>query len=75
VLSTYPNPATEDLTIKPTTSVAADQTYYILNAAGNLVKTVVLPKNQTSVQVSVGELASGLYLVKSDKAVSRFFKQ
>ncbi len=74
-LSTYPNPTTDDLTIKPSASSEADQTFYILNTAGSLVKTVVLPKNQTSVQLSVRELASGLYLVKSDKAVSKFFKQ
>ncbi len=74
-LTTYPNPATEELTIKPSTSSSEDQTFHILNSAGGLVKTVVLPKNETSVQLSVRDFASGLYLVKSEKSVSKFYKR
>ncbi|RNI31590.1 T9SS type A sorting domain-containing protein [Rufibacter latericius] len=74
-LTTYPNPATDELTIKPSASSNEDQTFYLLNAAGSVVKTVVLPKHENALHLSVRDLASGLYLVKSGKAVSKFFKQ
>ncbi|KAA3439758.1 T9SS type A sorting domain-containing protein [Rufibacter hautae] len=74
-LATYPNPTPDALTIKLGAALQNDKTFYILSAAGKLVKTVVLPRNETSVQVSVRELAAGLYLVKSDQSMSKFFKQ
>ncbi|WP_207435179.1 T9SS type A sorting domain-containing protein [Sabulibacter ruber] len=74
-LTAYPNPTSEDLTIKTTAASANEQIIYILNSVGSVVKTVVLPKHETSAQFSVRELASGLYLVKTGKATTRFYKQ
>ncbi|WP_210488090.1 T9SS type A sorting domain-containing protein [Rufibacter aurantiacus] len=74
-VTTYPNPASDVLTLKAGSTSQQDQNFYILNAAGKLVKTVILPKNEALVQLSVRDLAAGLYLVKSNHSVSKFFKQ
>ncbi|GGK88067.1 T9SS type A sorting domain-containing protein [Rufibacter glacialis] len=74
-MTTYPNPATHEVTIKAGTISKEDQTFHILNAAGGIVKTVVLPKNEASVVLPLGEFATGLYLVKSGTSVARFLKQ
>ncbi|MFB9863537.1 T9SS type A sorting domain-containing protein [Rufibacter immobilis] len=76
-LSAFPNPvpANSDLTIKAEAPTPTEQTLYILNAAGKLVKQVTLPKEALSVQVPVQDLPSGLYLVRSGSTTSKFYKQ
>ncbi|WP_205504195.1 T9SS type A sorting domain-containing protein [Rufibacter psychrotolerans] len=74
-LKAYPNPTSEELTIQTSATSATDQVVYIFNSVGSVVKSVVLPKHQASLNIPVRELPSGLYLVRSGQAVTRFYKQ
>jgi len=68
-LAVYPNPATDYIRID---GIEANSEVQVFNALGELVKTARVNADN---EVGVGELASGLYLVRCGKSSLRFVKQ
>ncbi len=74
----YPNPTAEVLTLEIESLVEQAANLEIYNSIGALIKTqpVFINKNGTVLQLAVGELAEGNYLIKipGTKILKRFIK-
>ena len=68
-LAVYPNPARESIRIP---GLETESEVQIYNSLGELVKTANVNANQ---EIGIGELASGLYLVRCGNATMRFVKE
>lgn len=65
----YPNPARESIRIE---GLVAERDVQIYNVMGELVKTAHIDARQ---EIGVGELSSGLYLVRCGETTLRFVKE
>ncbi|HEV7330212.1 MAG TPA: T9SS type A sorting domain-containing protein [Flavisolibacter sp.] len=73
LLRIYPNPATDLLSLQTRTT---DGRLTITNMAGRIVKSMVLPKNETlSTSIGIADLAPGLYIIQSGTTRVKFLKQ
>ena len=68
-LKVYPNPAKESIFID---GIEANTQVEIYNSLGELVKVVNVSEHQ---EISVRDLAAGLYMIHFDKATLRFVKE
>ncbi len=71
----YPNPTSDNFTLKLSNNEGSDCNVQIINITGQIVKEVKLG-NETTIEqsVSIGELSSGVYMVKTslgDKTSTR----
>ena len=66
--STYPNPATEHVTLL--FSKANSERIMIYNTCGGLIKTVE-PNNEVQATISLSDVKAGIYLIKAGSNTSR----
>ena len=69
-ISLYPVPAADKLHI---TGLRCTQTIQIIDLVGAVVKSVTVTSNDAVIDIS--DLHSGMYLLRTDKAVRRFMKK
>ena len=69
MLSVYPNPTKDNLRLA---GIETDATVEIYNNLGMLVKVVNMNTDQ---EIHVGDLASGLYLIRCGEKTARFIKE
>ena len=60
-LLVYPNPVGRSVTIEYGSIKGLNQRFFLLNTFGQVIKSVVLPNGQTTLQVFLDEIPAGLY--------------
>jgi hypothetical protein len=71
----YPNPATDEVTLKLPTAAVAGQRVALLNVCGQLVREQVLPAGSTSATLSLATLKAGVYFVQSGSTIQKLLRQ
>lgn len=64
VLSLYPNPAQDEITLQLNQSIGNSSVIKIYGIQGNLIQTIQPNQTGNSVQISIQDLASGMYLMQ-----------
>ena len=57
----YPNPATDWITVSYVPNSLPEQSFQLFNMLGQVVKTVMLPKDQNVVLTRLEEIPAGVY--------------
>ena len=65
-VAVYPNPFTDKVNVELTKVSAKGATVEIVNAFGQVVKTVKIPGGQARQEVDMSDLQSGFYVIKID---------
>ena len=65
-VAVYPNPFTDKVNVELTRVTAKGATVEIVNAFGQVVKTVKIPGGQARQEVDMSDLQSGFYVIKID---------
>jgi hypothetical protein len=73
--SLYPNPATDEVTLKLPTAAVAGQRVALLNVCGQLVREQVLPAGSTRATLSLATLSAGVYFVQSGSTIQKLLRQ
>jgi hypothetical protein len=70
----YPNPATDEVTLKLPTAAVAGQRVALFNVCGQLVREQVLPAGSTSATLSLATLTVGAYFVQSGSTIQKLLR-
>jgi len=75
IITAYPNPSTNILYVQAETPKSYDRPITLINMMGETVVTGALKSGDTSVQLNIADISSGVYFVKvSDNVNSGIFK-